>query len=85
MEIKKNYYPEEISRALLDLAGMEIFDECEEHTPEVRACTDALYQLMAIAENNRNSDFFRTLWDVLENLTERWNCGTFNAQSFYIN
>ena len=31
---------------------------------------DAIYQLKAIAENPYNSDYWRVLWNALQNMTE---------------
>lgn len=72
MEIRKDYYPNDIAFALVGLSGAEIYDENGEQNPDVQDCENALYQLMAIAENKYNSDYYRKIWDVLENLTERY-------------
>lgn len=71
MEIRKDYRPEEIARALVGLSGIsENMTENDEEST-VDDCENALYQLMAIAENKYNFDFFRTMWNVLEALTEQ--------------
>lgn len=72
MKIRKDYYPNDIAFALVGLSGAEIYDENGEQNPDVKDCENALYQLMAIAENKYNSDYYRKIWDVLENLTERY-------------
>ena len=62
-------YPDEISEALCKLAntvGKE--DDCKE----------ALYHLKAIAENKYNNDYFRTLYRVLEAITDSYQCGDFD-------
>ena len=75
MEIRKDYFPEEIARALVCLSSIsENMTENDEKST-VEACENALYQLMAIAENPYNSDFFRTMWNVLEAITEQHECG----------
>lgn len=55
-------YPEEIARKLCELA----FDDPKEKT--IEECTEALYQLKAIAENPYNSDCYRTLYRVFETI-----------------
>ncbi len=59
------YYPQEIAETLCKLADGEADGK------PVEECTEALYQLKAIAENPYNSDYYRTLYKVLERLTER--------------
>ncbi len=72
MGIRKDYYPDDIAVALVGLSGAETYDENGEQNPDVQDCENALYQLMAIAENIYNGDYYRKIWDVLENLTERY-------------
>lgn len=54
------YYPDEIAEKLCYLANEgkdgKIYDEC----------TEALYQLLATAQNPYNADYYRTLYKVLE-------------------
>lgn len=70
MKIRKDYYPREIAEALCDLSGAENLADGN----TVEACEDAIYDLMAICENEYNRDCYRVLWDVLESLTERYDC-----------
>lgn len=70
-ELKKkpaNYseiYPEEIAKRLLQLAGIdaskEIFEELENGVYYVKNC----------AENGMNKDYFRVLYNVLAEVTQR--------------
>lgn len=62
MEIKKDFYPDEIARVLMSYARMNN----EQQGKNAEQVTDALYNLMAVAENEYNNDFYRTLWDVLQ-------------------
>ena len=72
MEIRKDYDPREIANALVsigtDLTGQERSDTVDD-------CENALYQLMAIAENEYNFDYYRKIWEVLECLTEKFENG----------
>ena len=60
-------YPEDIARALCAAVGMT-------EESEIKDCTDALYQLKAIAQNEYNSDFYRTFYAALSKLTEGQSC-----------
>lgn len=70
-ELKKkpaNYseiYPEEIAKRLLQLAGIdangETFEELDDGVHYVKIC----------AENGMNPDFFRVLYNVLAEVTQR--------------
>lgn len=74
MEIRKDYYPDEIAGALCRLADKD-FEEYDEYGQEnsiMKSVGEALYQLMAVCENEYNSDYYRDLWDVLQNLTENF-------------
>lgn len=52
-------FPDEVAKTLAMFAG-------EEGTEEVVAdLTDALYQIKCHAENQYNSEYWRTLWDAL--------------------
>lgn len=62
---KKEIYPEEIAQTLCKLAE----DEPDEKT--VQDCEEAIYQLAAIAENPYNSDYYRTLYKVLEEIAKK--------------
>lgn len=74
MEIRKNYYPEDIALALCSIANPDFqnFDENGELNHEVEEIRDAVYYLMAVAENQYNRECYRKLWDVLQNITERF-------------
>lgn len=74
MEIRKDYYPEDIALALCKMADKNFkdYDEYGESNPLAIDVQDALYQLMAICENEHNFDYYRTLWDVLQNISERF-------------
>lgn len=59
-----NYeHPEDIAQALCKVTGVT-------GEAEIKDCTDALYQLLAIAQNEYNSDFYRTFYAVLSKLME---------------
>lgn len=58
-----NSYPDDIAQALCKVAG--VIGEAE-----IKDCTEALYQLHAIAQNEYNSDFYRTFYAVLSKLME---------------
>lgn len=58
-----SYYPNEIAEKLCFLANME----GEEKTK--RDCTEALYHILEIAQNPYNSDYYRVLYKVLEEIT----------------
>ena len=60
----KNYYPDDITTALINCSGKQYEPNQAEQIEE------ALYQLEAIAENPYNSDFYRTLYKLLEDITE---------------
>jgi len=74
-EIRKDYYPEEIAVALCELAdeNFESLDEYGEIDGKCVEVRDALYHLMRSAENRYNNDYFRTIWDVFQDITNRWN------------
>lgn len=60
----KNYYPDDITTALINCGS-------NQYTPEqVKQIVDALYQLQAIAENPYNSDYYRVFYRLLEDITE---------------
>ena len=61
-------YPVEIAESLLR-SSMDLTDE--EFKSLRSALEDALYQLMAMAQNEYNHDFWRILWNVLQNLMEK--------------
>ena len=65
MEFYVECYPNEIAEKLCNLA-MENPDE-----KTVAECSDALYNLKAIAENSYNSDCYKVLYQVLEKIMNR--------------
>lgn len=77
MEIRKDYYPEDIALALCSIAdeNFENFDEYGEINPKVEDLKDTLYDLMAICENKYNKDSFRTLWNTLQDISEKFSNG----------
>ena len=64
-DFKKEIYPEEIAQTLCNLAS----ENPDEQT--VKDCEEAIYQLAAIAENPLNSDYYRTLYKVLEAIVNK--------------
>lgn len=66
-DFKKEIYPEEIAQTLCKLAA----DEPDEKT--VQECEEVIYNLLAIAENPLNCDYYRTLYKVLEEIVKRNN------------
>lgn len=64
MNIRKNYYPDELAVALCKLAAGD--DEVDRE--KIPDCAEALYDLMAVCENKYNNDYYRTLWDVLQDV-----------------
>lgn len=61
-----NYYPSEIANRLCNFSECSV-DEGIRIESELQ---DAIYQLKAIAENPYNSDYWRVLWNALQNMTE---------------
>lgn len=60
------YDSDDIAKVLCKLAG---FDE---DGKEFTDCEQAIYDLKCTKENPYNSDFYRTLWDVLQILTDNY-------------
>ena len=57
---ENSYYDvEDITEQLIELSNLEISDELKDDL------NNALYQLKDCARNKYNSDFFRTLYNVL--------------------
>ena len=63
----REYYPQEIASALLR-SSMDLTDE--EFYELRNHLENALYDVMAIAENKYNHDYWRVLWNVLQNWAE---------------
>ena len=55
-------YPDEMAKVLCVIA----YDDPEKDV--IDDCTYALSNLKAIAENKYNSDFYRTMWNVLQRI-----------------
>lgn len=75
MNIRKDYYPDDIAKTLVYLSGAET---TEYETELKKDLEDALYQLMAISENEYNFDFYRTLWNTLQDICSRDCVGVFD-------
>ena len=78
MTINKTYYPDEISKALYYLCEGEDPTELDasEYAQVENGINDVeeiLYRLMAEAENEYNDDSFRTFWNVMQKITERYD------------
>lgn len=66
-EVEK--YPDEIAEILYNLSeDMDAQDYEEEKEKEIAELEEALYQLRAMAQNEYNKDYWRTLWNALQNL-----------------
>lgn len=63
MEIKKDFYPQELAEALYKAAGRHE----DEHKSGI---VGGLYRLLACAENEKNNDYFRELWQLLQDVAE---------------
>lgn len=62
-------YPREIAEKLYELAkDMDYMDYEEEKEQILADLEDALYDLLAIAQNEYNKDCYRTMYNVLERL-----------------
>lgn len=57
------YHPQEIAETLCKLA----YDKPDKEL--VKECIKAVYELKAIAENPYNSDYYRTFYSLLEQIT----------------
>ena len=66
-DFKKEIHPDEIAQTLCKLAA----ENSDEKT--LQECEEAIYQLAAIAENPYNSDYYRTLYKVLDEIVKRNN------------
>lgn len=63
----EEYYPDEIAEALCDLCKKELGYKPDGQDYE--DCREALYQLMAMCQNDYNAEYFRTLYKVLAKVT----------------
>ena len=66
--MNKEYYPSEVAEMLAQLAGLS-------HLTDHKELTDFFYHFMACAENKYNSDYFRTAWNALQTICERFERG----------
>lgn len=66
MEIKTYYDAKKISKVLCILSSGDgkIDDKIKTDIEQ------AIYQLQAIASNEYNADYYRTLWNVLQKITD---------------
>ena len=67
-EESREYYPQEMASALLRTT-MDLSDE--EFNALHGQLENALYDLMATAQNKYNHDYWRVLWNVLQNWAEQ--------------
>ena len=65
----EEYYPQEIADKLLFAATLGDIS-AREHKELSAQLEDALYYVKAAAENKYNSDYWRILWNVLQNLMD---------------
>lgn len=72
MEIRKDYYPDDLALMLFDLMGAD--DEDWKEDGNFRKCVDSLYNLMAYAESFNNTNE-RTMWEILQRIAERHERG----------
>lgn len=63
----EEFYPQEIADSFLR-SSMNLSDK--EFQALRSELENALYQLMAMAQNEYNHDFWRVLWNVLQNLMD---------------
>lgn len=68
-KFKHEKYPQEIAERLYELAkDMDYMDYEEEKEQILANLEDALYDLLAIAQNEYNKESYRTLYRILERL-----------------
>lgn len=63
-----NTYPDEIADALIDASSND-YEKENGITPDRAELIDAIDYIKSCAENEYNSDYFRTLYTALSNLT----------------
>lgn len=63
----EEYYPDDIAEALCDLSKKELGYKPDGQDYE--DCREALYQLMAICQNDHNAEYYRTLYKILAKVT----------------
>lgn len=67
MKILNEKSLEEIAKKLYELSKAMYFDDYNEEK-EINDIEECLYYLKAIAENEYNSDYFRTFYNTLQRL-----------------
>lgn len=66
-----NEYPQEIAEALYcKVVDMDYSDHVESINEEISQLTEAIYDIMVIAQNEYNRDYWRTLYRALEKLVD---------------
>lgn len=66
---EKEIYPDEIAEVLYNLSSdMDSNDYEENKATTILELKDALYQVLGIAENSMNSEYWRTLYKCLESV-----------------
>lgn len=66
-----NEYPQEIAEALYSkVVDMDYADHAESANAEISQLTVAIYDVMCIAKNEYNDDYWRTLYRALEKLVD---------------
>ena len=68
----KDYYPGDLAEFIMKLSGAAGTENEDAIRDDL---TDALYYLMACAENEYNKDYFRTMWSELQRIADIMNCG----------
>ena len=71
MEFKFDFFPQEITEALLDIAQIDDCNCAKELIRDDVIC--ALYDIKATCENKYNADYWRVLWRVLESIVHTHN------------
>lgn len=65
------YAPDDIAKTLYEMTtDMDYADYEDTKEEDIRQLCDALYQIQAIAENDHNADYWRTLWNCLQMITD---------------
>lgn len=65
MIIEKDYYPGDLANVIMKLSGAAGTENAETIRDDLE---NALYYLMACAENEYNKDYFRTIWHELQRI-----------------
>jgi len=60
---------EEVANRIYDLCGdMDYIDYQDTKEQDIRDLSEAIYQLKAMAQNEYNANYWRTLWNALQML-----------------